>query len=291
MRRHAFTLIELLAGVAIIAVLVGLLLPAVQKVREASNRTRCQNNLKQIALASMNYESANGVYPDGGHASRPGLFFQILPFLEGDNLARDVAGKWTGNDYWSPVPCPVYVCPSRGGPRFGEAWFGRYFRGDYAWARVGNPRGPNNTFCGDGWSSDGSTAVNYSGWCPQLWAAPPSPGCPPAFRPPVRVADVTDGTSNTLLVAEKSLGGAYYAGPNQDASFYGPGVYGNQADPRAVPVPDAAGTPWCEYFGSAHRNGLNVAWCDGHVSQVGYGVPASAWCAFATRAGGEVAEP
>jgi prepilin-type N-terminal cleavage/methylation domain-containing protein/prepilin-type processing-associated H-X9-DG protein len=113
-RRHGFTLIELLVVIAIIAVLIGLLLPAVQKIREAAARLSCQNNLKQIALANMNYESANGTFLPG--VGRNGCcwgtwMIPILPFVEQDNLFKLYA-NFGGLDYYPDgTPAPRYGGP------------------------------------------------------------------------------------------------------------------------------------------------------------------------------------
>ena len=142
-RRTAFTLIVLLVVIAIIAILIGLLLPAVQKVREAANRMKCSNNLKQIALAAHNYHDANDMFPRGGHynpvdalrnspsamnpayrASRGSWLYQILPYVEQDNLYKYANGGSSPLNVLIGIPLE---------PNFGGAWFSQ--PEPYRWAR------------------------------------------------------------------------------------------------------------------------------------------------------------
>ncbi|WP_020469161.1 DUF1559 domain-containing protein [Zavarzinella formosa] len=199
-RRKAFTLIELLVVIAIIAILIGLLLPAVQKIREAANRMKCTNNMKQFGLGFHNYESANQVFPPGYIAnnstfngvsdnSEASWAYFILPFVEQDSLYNtvDYSIVRTNNGFGSSASqtaavrttrISIMTCPSDD-PNAVFAFGGGYIRGNYdANGGIGPqispaPNGLDHTVQG--------VFYNVS---------------------KTRVADITDGTSNTAFMSE-----------------------------------------------------------------------------------------
>jgi prepilin-type N-terminal cleavage/methylation domain-containing protein/prepilin-type processing-associated H-X9-DG protein len=222
--RNAFTLLELLVVTAIIGILVGLLIPAVQKVRESGNRARCQNNLKQVVLAALNYEASNRTFPagcgpcplyaanapEGTVPAEPGAgrppadqrvsqLVLILPFLEQTakynqfDLTRDVAAD-SKNSQARVGDIPAFLCPSDPG----SATFGH--SGDSA------PSGRSNYMGNMGrqpipWTTDGTIGgVFYAHATRPQWVT--HKNVPPA----VHSTDITDGTSNTAMFAEIKRG-------------------------------------------------------------------------------------
>ena len=299
MRRHvrrAFTLIELLVVIAIIAVLIGLLLPAVQKVREAAARMSCSNNLKQLALACHNYESAMSGYPPVYlSGSQPGWVTAVLPYIEQDNLAKlwpnglDPTGTNWQTAALAPVvstPLKVQTCPSS--PVGGKVL------------------GPADGFAFTAATADYAATASFStALYPLLY-----PGGATDSTAPMQVAvvakitAVTDGTSNTLLLVEMS-GRPYWYLPSKQRSMsatnnprtYGFGFWAhNNAHNISTFLADGSATGTAcavncsNQFGvyGFHTSGANVAFADGSIRMLSQSVTPATLAALVTRAGGEV---
>ena len=229
-RRRGFTLIELLVVIAIIGVLVALLLPAVQKARESSNRLSCANNLKQIGLALHGYHDSKGYFP-GNHrppqnlAIRERWFTKVLPYLDQGNIWKsynellnwsDPANLPLTSNYLKVAVCPSGLDSNRQdldpSATGGAAGFGNPFI--VAVTDYGALYGVHNTF----------VQANSATYIPP---ADLSGVLTKTDGQHITVADVTDGTSNTIFVAESAARPfLYYNGVKQSTSLTTAGVNG-----------------------------------------------------------------
>ena len=298
-RRHAgFTLIEVLVVIAIIAVLIALLLPAVQRVREAANRVQCLNNLKQIATALHSYHDVNNFFP---HAYDARALFQdpsktpetasrrtfiltkswatlILPFIEQDNLDR------AGYTAYHQRDVPIFACPSD--PRT---------KGFYTGNNAYGTQGLTDYLAVTGTMTFGGSADPFSA----------RPKCDGVIYESsrTRIADITDGTSNTVLVGERppspDLFWGWWTWSAFDASLgvrdtflvytvsgTSPPVSCSSLSPENY-RPSGGNNCDTHHFWSMHSGGGNWIFADGSVRFLPY-QSNSILPALATRSGGEV---
>lgn len=286
---NGFTLVELLAVLAIIGTLIGLLLPAVQRARETSRRMQCSNNLKQMGVALSNYEQANKRFPPGndqaGERYHAWSSF-VLPFLEQSTVSGriDYSKHWDdrgGNSAIADLTIPTYVCPSGI----------KSFAGKQDYAGV----------LGSSINSNGQQLAIVNGSDLQfltsgvLYATGTTLYVPPRYdagtvpsqqpRLPARAAQISDGLSRTLLVIEavdREQVGAADTRRSGDAGW-ACGSNCCSLNSRVINMPGENDNG----FRSLHFGGLYGLFADGHVTFVSDRIDAPSLVAICTKSGGE----
>ncbi len=315
-RRQAFTLVELLVVIAIIGVLVSLLLPAVQAAREAARRMQCNNNLKQIGLAVINYHDTYRMFPfsqagdynelfpgslaawgpDWSENSRSWSFLsRILPFIEQQNL-YDMGAISTAHLIQSPAvgqSIPGFLCPSDPGTGEGS----RSFRSQYMYRTAPpQPVGLSNYKGVMGDSMYGIRAVfppRFHNWADEdPWCCGNGIFTGMGYYNQVRMSSILDGTSNTFLVGED----AWYSAPNSHIGYgyswaHAYDVLATAAvrpNNRRLPPLDVNEWQQLNGFKSRHPGGVSFALADGSCRFISDSIDLFVYRGMATKDGGEV---
>ena len=302
MKRKAFTLIELLVVIAIIAILIALLLPAVQQAREAARRSTCKNNMKQIGLALHNYHDVHRCMPPGamkdteGGTNSPGFSFlvMILPYIDQANIYNQLSYTSSAsagiNETMSASVPSVYLCPSS------SEQDRTFAAGQKTVHYLGNAGPISETGAAVTYSKSAAGGSNGGSLSKQgVLLYQLNDGV-------VRMRDITDGTSNTLLVGELSINKNQYAVGDVNYQRWVRGSYGNSPYVQVlknvrynINQQGYLGTADCcdtslhdMSFASNHVGGCHWLFGDGTVRFVSENIDINVYKASASRNGGEV---
>lgn len=321
-RRVAFTLIELLVVIAIIAILIGLLLPAVQKVRESAARIKCANNVKQIGLAMHNYMDThgtlppNGLYPAGGPNNTWSAMARLLPFIEQENLhnAIDFNRPYSQQPNVASMRIATYICPSdlndhakQNAAGVDVHWMLSYAVNQGRWLVFQvSPRqlsdgafAPNRGFKPADFTDGMSNTIGLSevkGFTSQVRNSgnPNLPGVPLPASPAEALAyggtfRLESGHTEWVDGKVHETGFTTLFSPNTKMPYTDSGVV-YDVDFLSASEGNAAGQTVYAAVNSRsyHANGVNALLMDGSVRFITNSIATETWRALGTRAGGEV---